>query len=234
MTYPRAGQAKPCRPGFGNKLRRQPGPHHVWIVDASPKMLALRHVAGLASCVTARGGAPLPFDKRVLQRLAIDSLALRELMARRAELRLLEFRDTHHSAVRGGSVARSNRPGIALRRAKVAMASQVAAGTGISGIGKSAIGKRMRFDPSACRFKCLALLRHRRMALHASCALRRVVGEELSDKPRRKSSGMERCLPLLQFITVAGAAALRCECKRHSDDCGLLFTKSRLRVCEVT
>src|SRR5713226_3931061 len=108
-------------------------------------MLALRHVTGLTSRVTARGRTLLPFDKRVLQRLAINRLALRKLMARSAELRLLEFRDTHHAAVRGGSITLSDGPRIALRRAKVAMASQVAAAAGISGIGKSAVGKRMRF-----------------------------------------------------------------------------------------
>ncbi len=84
----------------GDQVHIDRPPHPLGIVDPAPAMRTVRHVAILALPSGRRLRAALPLDESVLERLAIDTWIVEELVAGRAEATLLELAAWLEPAVR--------------------------------------------------------------------------------------------------------------------------------------
>src|SRR4030095_14111045 len=114
----------------GARLRgdREPGAHHVGVVNAAPPVPPLRHVAVLALHALAGEPARLPFAVGVLQELAVQREPVgRELVTAGAEFRLQERRRAGDAVVgQGLARGRARQRAVAARRAEALVAAHVA------------------------------------------------------------------------------------------------------------
>src|SRR5262249_20641057 len=116
--------------GAGLRGDREPGAHHVGVVNTAPPVPPLRHVAVLALHTLAGEAACLPFAVGVLQELAVQREPVRrELVTAGAELRFQERRRAGDAVVgQGLARRRAHQRAVAAGRTEALVTAHVAGG----------------------------------------------------------------------------------------------------------